>query len=69
MGERRGIFRVMVGKPERKGPVGRPRRRWKNNIKIDLKEVGCGCLNWIGLAEDRDRWRAIVSAVMNFRVP
>jgi hypothetical protein len=59
----------MVGKPERKGPLGRPRRRWENNIKIALKEVGCGGLNWIGLAEDRDSWRELVNAVMNLRVP
>ena len=57
------------GKPEGKRPRGRPRRRWKDNIKMDLQEVGCGCINWIELAEDRDRWRVLVNAVMNLRVP
>ena len=69
MGERRGIYRVLVGKPEGKRPIGRPRRRWEDNIKMDLQEVGCGGVNWIDLAQDRDRWRAIVNAVMNLRVP
>jgi hypothetical protein len=58
-----------VGKPERKRPLGRPRRRWEDNIRMDLQEVGCGFGDWIGLAEDRGRWRALVSAMMNFRVP
>jgi len=69
MGEGRGVYRVLVGKPEGKGPVGRPRRRWEDNIKMDLQELGEGCRDWMELAEDRDRWRALVSTVMNFRVP
>jgi hypothetical protein len=69
MGEGRGAYRVLVGKPERKRPLGRPRCRWDDNIRIDLQEVGCGCVDWIGLAQDRDRWRALVSAVLNLRVP
>jgi hypothetical protein len=67
-GEERGVYRVLVGKPEGKRPLGRPRRRWEDNIRMDLQEVGCGGMEWIGLAQDRDRWRAIVNAVMNFRV-
>jgi len=69
MGEERGVYRVLVGIPERKKPLGRPRRRWVDNIRMDLQEVGCGYMDWIGLAQDRDRWRTLVSAVMNFRVP
>jgi len=69
LGERRGVYRVLVGKPEGKGPLGRPRRRWKDNIKMDLQAVGCGGLNWIDLAQDRDSWRELVNAVMKFRVP
>ena len=69
MGERSGIYRVLVGEPEGKKPLGRPRRRWENNIKMNLQEVGCGGMDWIDLAQDRDRWRAIVNAVMNLRVP
>jgi hypothetical protein len=69
MGERRGAYRVLVGKPEGRRPLGRPRRKWEDNIKKDLREVGCGCVDWIGLAQDRNRWRALVSAVMNHRVP
>ena len=69
MRERRGIYRVLVGKPEGKRPLGRPRRRWEDNIKMDLQEVGGGCGDWMELAEDRDSWRALVSTVMNFRVP
>ena len=68
MGER-GAYRVLVGKPEGKRPLGRPRRRWVNNIRMDLEQVGCGYVDWIGLAQDRDRWRTLVSAVMNLRVP
>ena len=68
-GKRRGICRVLVGKPEVKGPFGRPRRRWKDNIKMDLQKVGCGGMEWIELAQDRNCWRALVSALMNFRVP
>jgi hypothetical protein len=69
MGEGRGEYRVLVGKPEGKRPLGRPGHRWKDNIRIDLQEVGCGCVDWIGLAQDRDRWWAHVSAVRNLRVP
>jgi len=69
MRERRGVYRVLVGKPEGKRPLGRPRRRWEDNIKKDLQEVECWTMNWIELAEDRDRWRALVNAVMNIRVP
>ena len=69
MGEERGVYRVLVGKPEGSIPLGRPRRRWVDNIRMDLQEVGCGCMDWIGLAQDRDRWRTVVSAVMNLRVP
>ena len=65
---RRGVYRVLVGKPEGRRPQGRPRRRWVNNNRMDLQEVGCGYMDWIGLAQDRDRWRTLVSAVMNFRV-
>ena len=68
-GERRGIYWVLMGKPEGKRQLGRLRRRWENNIKIDLQEVGCGGLDWIELAQDRNRWRALVNAVMNLRVP
>jgi len=69
MGEETGAYRVLVGKPEEKRPLGRPRRRWVDNIRMDLQEVGCGYVDWIGLAQDRDRWRTFVSAVMNLRVP
>ena len=69
IGERRGVYRVLVWKPEGKRPLGRPRRRWESNIKIDLQELGCGGMDWIVLAQDRDRWRALVSTVMNLRVP
>ena len=69
MGEGRGVYRVLVGKPEGKRPLGRPRRRWEDNIKMDLQEVGAGYGNWMELAQDRDRWRALVSTVMNLRVP
>jgi hypothetical protein len=68
MRERRGVCRVLVGKPEGKIRLGKPRCRWEDNIKMDLQEVGCG-VDWIDLAEDRDRWRALVNAVMNVRVP
>jgi hypothetical protein len=67
--EGRAIYRVLVVKPERKRPLGRPRRTWEDNIRMDLQEVGCGCVDWIGLAQNRDRWRALVSAVKNLRVP
>jgi len=69
MGERRGIYRVLVGKPEGKRPLGRPRHRWEDNILLDLQEVGCGGVDWIELALDSDRWWALVNAVMNLRVP
>jgi hypothetical protein len=69
MGERRGAYRALLGKPEGRRPFGRPRRRWEDNIKMDLREVGWGGMDWINLAQDRDRWRALVIAVMNLRVP
>jgi hypothetical protein len=69
MGERRGAYRALVGKPEGRRPLGRPRRRWEDNIKMDLREVAWGGMDWINLAQDRDRWRALVNAVMNLRVP
>ena len=69
MGEEMGVCRVLVEKPERRRPVGRPRRRWVGNIRMDLQEVGCGHVDWIGLAQDRDRWGTLVSVVMNLRVP
>ena len=68
MGERRGVHRVLVGKPEGKRPLGRPRRRWEDNIKMYLREVGGGG-DWMELAQDMDRWRALVNTAMNFRVP
>ena len=69
MGEERGVYRVLVGKPEGRRPLGRPRRRWVDNIRTDLHEVECWYMDWIGLAQDRDSWRKLVGAVMNFRVP
>jgi len=69
MSEKRGVYRVLVGKPEGRRPLGRPRHRWVDNIRTDLQEVRCGYMDWIGLAQDRDRWWTIVSAVMNVRVP
>jgi len=68
MGEERWVYRVLVWKPEGRRPLGRSRRRWVDNIRMELQEVGCGYMDWIGLAEDRDRWRTLVSAVMNLRV-
>jgi len=65
MCEERGVYRVLVGKPGGKRPLGRPRSRWVNNIRMDFQELGCGYMDWIGLAQDRDRWRTLVSAVMN----
>ena len=69
MGEERGVYRVLVRKPEGRRPLGRPRRRWVDNIRMDLQEVGCVYRDWFVLAQDRDRWRTLVSAVMNLRVP
>jgi len=69
VGESRGVYRVLERKTEGNRSLGRPRSRWEEHIKMDLMEVGCGCMDWIELAEDRDRWRAFVNAVMNFRVP
>ena len=69
MGDEMRAYRVFVGKPEGKRLLGRPRRRWMDNIRMDLQEVGCGGMDWIGLAQDRDMWRELVSAVMNLRVP
>ena len=68
MGQRRGLYGVLVGKSEGKRPLGRPRRRWEDNIKVDLQEVGCAGADWIHLAQDRDRWRALVNGVMYLRV-
>jgi len=68
-GDRRDVYRVLVGKPEEKRPIGRPRRRWEDNINMDLQEVGCGGRDWIELGQDRYRWRALVNAVMNLRIP
>jgi hypothetical protein len=69
MGKKRNAYRLLVGKPEGKRPLGRPRRRWVDNIRMDLLEIGWGGVDWIGLAQDRDTWRALVNAVMNLRVP
>ena len=69
MGESRTLYRVLVGKPDGKRPLGRPRHRWEGNIKLDLEEVGCEGMDWIDVAQDRKRWRTLVNAVMNLRVP
>jgi hypothetical protein len=69
MGEGRGAYRILVGRPEGRRPLGTPRHGWEVNIKMDLQDVGWGCMEWIDMAQDRDRWRAVVSAVMNLRVP
>ena len=69
MWERKGVYMFLVGKLEGKGPLGRPRRRWEDNIKMHLRQVECGGMDWIELVQDRDRWRAVVNAVMNLRVP
>ena len=69
VGEGRGVYGVLVGKPAGKKPLGRPGRRWEDNIKMDLQEVGCGGMDWIELASDRDRWQALLNAVMSLRVP
>ena len=68
MGEERGVYRVLLGKPEGRRPLGRPRHRWVGNIRMNLQEVGCGYMDWIGLAQGRDRWQRFVSAVMNLGV-
>jgi hypothetical protein len=68
MGEERKVYKVLVGKPEGKRPLGRPRRRWEDGIRMDLRDIGLGYVDWIRLVQDRDRWRAVVSAVMNLRV-
>jgi len=69
MGEERGVYKILLGKPEGRRPLGRPRRRWVDNIRMDLQEVGCVYMDWIGLAQDRDRWRMLVSTVINLGVP
>jgi hypothetical protein len=69
MGVGRVVYRVLVGKPERKRPLGRPRHRWEDNVRMDLQELGRGCVDWIGLVQDKERWRALVNAGKNFRVP
>jgi hypothetical protein len=69
MGEKRNVYRLLVGKPEGKRPLGRPRHRWMDNIKIDLLEIGLNVVDWIGLAQDRYRWRGLVNSVLNLRVP
>ena len=69
MVERRGIYRILVGKPEGKRPLRRPKSRWKDNIKMDLQEVGCGCIDWIELAHNRDRWQTLVNAIMKLQAP
>jgi hypothetical protein len=68
-GEKRNVYRLLVGKPEGKRPLGRPKRRWVDNTRLDLGEVGLGDVDWIGLAKDRNRWRAVVNSVLNLRVP
>ena len=69
MRDSRGAYRVSVGKPEEKRQLGRTKRRWEDNIQMDLQEVGCGCMDWIDLAQGKDRWRALVNVVMSLRVP
>jgi len=69
IGEETGVYRVLVGKPEGRRPLGRPRYRWEDDIKMDLQEVGCGGMDWIEMAQDREKWRALVNAVMYLRVP
>jgi hypothetical protein len=69
MGEKRNAYRILMGNPEGKRPLGRPRRRWEDNIRMDLREIGWGGMNWIDMAQDRDQWRALVNTVMNLRVP
>jgi hypothetical protein len=69
LGEKRNAYRILAGKPEGKRPLGRPRHRWEDNIRMDLREIGWGGMDWIDLAQDRDQWRALVKTVMNLRVP
>ena len=69
LGERRSVYMVLVGNPEGRRPLGRPRSRWEDNIKLDLQEIGCWVMDWMELARDRDRWRALVNVVMNLRIP
>jgi len=69
MVERRDVYRVLVGKPEAKRPLGRPRRRWEDNTKMDLQEVGCGVVDWLELIQDRERWQELVTAVISHGVP
>jgi hypothetical protein len=69
MGEGRGAYRILVGRPEGKRPLERPRHRWEDNIKMDLQEVEWGCMDWIDMAQDKNRWQAVVNVVMNLRVP
>jgi hypothetical protein len=69
MGERRGVYRVLVGEPKGKRPLGRSRRRWEDIIMMDFQEVGCGVMDWIELARNRERWRALVNGIVNFRFP
>jgi hypothetical protein len=69
MGEKRNAYRILVGKPEGRRPLGRPRRRWVDNIKMDLRVIGCDGMDWIDLVQNRDKWRALVNTVMNLRVP
>jgi hypothetical protein len=69
MGEKRNVYKVLVGKPEGERPLGMRRRSWEDNMKMDLRETGCGTMDWIDLVQDRDQWRALLNTVMNFRVP
>jgi hypothetical protein len=68
-GEKRNAYRILVGNPEEERQLGRPRRRWVDNIKMDLREIGWSCMDWIDMAQNRDQWRALLNAVMNLRIP